>query len=133
MVTPVTACLVGQALIVMKKVTCVCPNLATIMAAAFKVQGRVRFIVNAHRALQPLYMLSAGPTCQLSNDICLSNPCQNGGTCINQVNGYMCNCTEYFMGDNCQLEYDACSSSPCEHNGTCLSQTNKREYICECT
>lgn len=36
---------------------------------------------------------------------CESQPCQNGGTCINQPSilyGYRCNCPQYFVGYDCQ-------------------------------
>ena len=33
---------------------------------------------------------------------CLSNPCQNGGTCIDGVDMYMCRCPSGFAGISCQ-------------------------------
>ena len=35
-------------------------------------------------------------------DECLSNPCQNGGTCSNMVNQYSCNCAGGYQGTNCE-------------------------------
>ena len=32
---------------------------------------------------------------------CSSSPCQNGGNCTDQVNGYECNCTTGYEGTNC--------------------------------
>lgn len=32
---------------------------------------------------------------------CLSNPCQNGGTCVDADPGYVCECPEGFMGLDC--------------------------------
>ncbi|XP_067848573.1 coagulation factor VII-like [Heptranchias perlo] len=37
-------------------------------------------------------------------DQCASNPCQNGGTCQDQLQGYLCWCTEDFEGWNCEIE-----------------------------
>ena len=34
---------------------------------------------------------------------CLSNPCQNGGTCIDLYNYYSCQCVGRFIGNNCQI------------------------------
>ena len=33
---------------------------------------------------------------------CSSNPCQNGGTCINGCAGYTCYCRHPFSGTNCE-------------------------------
>ena len=35
-------------------------------------------------------------------DECLSNPCLNGGTCTDQVNGYNCSCLPGSVGVNCE-------------------------------
>ena len=37
---------------------------------------------------------------------CVSNPCKNGGTCIeiNSENRYECNCTATFTGPNCDQD-----------------------------
>ena len=33
---------------------------------------------------------------------CYSSPCENGGTCEDQVNGYTCHCPNGYSGDQCQ-------------------------------
>ena len=35
-------------------------------------------------------------------DECASNPCLNGGTCTNRVNGFTCSCVPGFNGTQCQ-------------------------------
>lgn len=35
------------------------------------------------------------------HDYCASTPCDNGGVCDNQHNGYICHCKESFTGINC--------------------------------
>lgn len=34
---------------------------------------------------------------------CDSNPCQNGGQCLDEGNAYQCLCKEGFSGTNCEL------------------------------
>lgn len=36
-------------------------------------------------------------------DECLSNPCYNGGSCVNGVMKYSCNCKPGFTGSRCQI------------------------------
>ena len=35
-------------------------------------------------------------------DECASSPCQNGGSCTDQVNGYSCNCVYGYNGTDCE-------------------------------
>jgi len=40
--------------------------------------------------------------CILDIDDCATNPCQNGGTCIDAVNQYTCTCKAGYTDVNCQ-------------------------------
>ena len=35
-------------------------------------------------------------------DECSSDPCQNGGTCVDQVNGYLCQCSPGYTDLQCK-------------------------------
>ena len=63
-------------------------------------------------------------------DECTSNPCVNGGTCIDQVNGYRCQCTSKWQGPRCQLDADECSGSPCVNAYACRNLVG--DYRCDC-
>lgn len=73
-----------------------------------------------------------GKHCQSDIDECNSTPCLNGGTCIDQPNGYHCNCTEQWMGSNCERVFDICETKPCSNNGTCTTASNKHDFTCIC-
>ena len=38
----------------------------------------------------------------LDIDECASAPCQNGGTCVDVINAYICNCAPGYEGENCE-------------------------------
>jgi hypothetical protein len=49
-----------------------------------------------------------GPTCSLRVDPCQSNPCQNGGTCTqNVIGGFMCHCPNDFTGLRCERQEES--------------------------
>ncbi len=40
--------------------------------------------------------------CEVDIDECESDPCRNGGTCVNRHNHYLCECVSDFSGENCE-------------------------------
>lgn len=74
-----------------------------------------------------------GSNCQTNIDDCQPNPCQNGGTCVDGVNGYNCTCTPTLMGKNCSKLYNACESfQPCMNGATCNAVLGTQNYSCNC-
>lgn len=43
-----------------------------------------------------------GTNCDQNINECSSNPCQNGGTCTDGINGFTCACTAQWTGPLCQ-------------------------------
>ena len=39
----------------------------------------------------------------LDIDECQSQPCQNGGTCVGDIDSYNCNCLQFYTGRNCEI------------------------------
>ncbi|XP_028974028.2 slit homolog 2 protein isoform X11 [Esox lucius] len=71
---------------------------------------------------------------QAKCDPCLSNPCQNDGTCSNDpVTFYHCSCPYGFKGQGCEETIHVCISNPCQHGGTChLKEGENSNYWCVC-
>ncbi|CAH1268604.1 CLEC4M [Branchiostoma lanceolatum] len=66
---------------------------------------------------------SVGATSCTDVDECQSNPCQNGGVCVDGVNSYSCNCAAGFGGVNCDI---ACSNGYQMHDDLCYKAYNTR-------
>ncbi|XP_071848270.1 uncharacterized protein [Apostichopus japonicus] len=65
-------------------------------------------------------------------DYCLSQPCQNGGSCGNLISGFVCDCPEGYGGSTCSSETNPCAASnnPCVY-GSCQAFINGTTY-CIC-
>ena len=62
---------------------------------------------------------------------CQTNPCSNGGTCQNTVNGYNCYCPLGFTGSLCQTQITQCTSSSCKNGATCV-ENPPISFSCVC-
>ncbi|XP_072179392.1 LOW QUALITY PROTEIN: uncharacterized protein [Diadema setosum] len=72
-----------------------------------------------------------GELCEEDVNECGGRQCQNGGTCVDQVNGYICQCLPGFSGSFCQHNVDDCFSQPCLHGATCLDDVDR--FSCQCS
>ncbi|XP_041667539.1 protein crumbs homolog 2a [Cheilinus undulatus] len=88
--------------------------------------------LNLKTLLLTMMMFKWGILCNATSDRCLSSPCQNGASCVDNMDDYACICPSVgvrFMGKNCDELYDACSFAPCEN---CTSVPGTSEYHCTC-
>ena len=79
-----------------------------------RMKRRVRSLTRALR--QVLARVNA--------DDCASNPCSNGGTCVNTFHGYFCQCPENWEGVRCDEDVNECSRFQgtdlgCQNGATC--------------
>jgi hypothetical protein len=63
---------------------------------------------------------------------CASSPCLHGGSCVDQVNGFQCQCTTGWTGALCEYVVDHCAIPPlpCQNQGQCVQLFN--DYYCRC-
>jgi hypothetical protein len=61
-----------------------------------------------------------GLNCATNLDDCASNPCQNGGTCVDGVASYTCTCPAGWTGTNCQQQVFAQNCQGLDANGDAL-------------
>jgi len=73
-----------------------------------------------------------GKMCNINIDECAINPCHNGGTCIDGVNGFKCLCREGYHDTTCQSQLNECLSNPCIH-GHCEDKVNGFVLFTYCT
>ncbi|XP_072031301.1 uncharacterized protein [Amphiura filiformis] len=77
------------------------------------------------------YKTTNSATTTIDIQVCVSQPCQNGGTCYNDGQGeYSCACNDGFTGQNCGQYVLVCGSMPCQNGGTCFDGPG--QYACLC-
>ena len=67
----------------------------------------------------------------LAVEPCASNPCVNGGTCVDDVETFVCVCSFGFGGFNCAKK-TLCEPNPCENGATCTTLADQT-IICRCS
>ncbi|XP_030623800.1 protein crumbs homolog 2a [Chanos chanos] len=92
-----------------------------------------RIHLNMHKTiLLTMMMFKWGILCSESSDKCLSSPCQNGATCVDTMDDYVCLCPREgvrYTGKDCDQLYDACVFASCAE---CHSVPGTVEYSCVC-
>jgi len=81
---------------------------------------------------QELLMLRAQ---LLTMNECTSNPCRNGATCVDQYNGYLCQCSPGWQGPLCDQDVNECSTLAgtdlgCQNGATCLNTQGSFRSVC---
>jgi hypothetical protein len=96
------------------------------------------------------YIGYEGQDCTTDIDECQSSPCQNGGTCINEIGKYTCQCNQRlasvtdsqndrtwnyltgYNGTNCEQDINECLVQPsiCLHGGDCENEDGT--FQCKC-
>ncbi|KAF1526594.1 Neurocan core protein, partial [Eudyptula minor] len=59
-------------------------------------------------------------------DDCLSSPCQNGGTCIDEVNSFVCLCLPSYGGSRCEKDTEGCDHNWHKFQGHCYRYFARR-------
>ncbi|RUS79891.1 hypothetical protein EGW08_012369 [Elysia chlorotica] len=77
----------------------------------------------------------AGERCEEDVDECATDPCRNGGVCVQGMPPlFSCQCPTGWKGSVCEEE-ETCADQPCQNGGMCRSlprQPQRPLYTCEC-
>lgn len=74
----------------------------------------------------------SGRRCEIDIDECSSQPCYNGGTCVDLPQGYRCQCAPGYSGINCQEERSDCRNDTCPERAMCKDEPGYNNYTCLC-
>ncbi len=81
-------------------------------------------------SLAPAPRATTATLCEIDIDDCAGDPCLNGGTCADGVNGFSCNCAPGYDGDTCEIDIDECAGDPCKNGGICTDAVD--DFSCDC-
>ncbi|XP_062845315.1 aggrecan core protein [Trichomycterus rosablanca] len=65
--------------------------------------------------------------CHVEVDVCQSNPCANGATCVEVKDGFKCLCLPSYGGDRCEIDVETCEEGWVKFQGHCYLHFPTRE------
>uniref|UniRef100_A0A671PZ14 Aggrecan a n=1 Tax=Sinocyclocheilus anshuiensis TaxID=1608454 RepID=A0A671PZ14_9TELE len=68
-----------------------------------------------------------GEDCQFEVDVCHSNPCANGATCVEVEDTFKCLCLPSYEGDRCEIDVHSCEEGWTKFQGNCYLHFSERE------
>ncbi|KAL1271054.1 hypothetical protein QQF64_030070, partial [Cirrhinus molitorella] len=68
-----------------------------------------------------------GEECQFEVDVCHSNPCANGATCVEVEDSFKCLCLPSYEGDRCEIDVHSCEEGWTKFQGNCYLHFSERE------
>ncbi|KAL6461491.1 hypothetical protein MHYP_G00296350 [Metynnis hypsauchen] len=68
-----------------------------------------------------------GNECQFEVDVCHSNPCANGATCVEVEDAFKCLCLPSYGGDRCEIDVEKCEEGWTKFQGNCYLHFSERE------
>uniref|UniRef100_A0A0P6JSL8 Putative fibrillin n=1 Tax=Aedes aegypti TaxID=7159 RepID=A0A0P6JSL8_AEDAE len=97
-------------------------------------RGRGR-INNINRRLTALERKVGNLMTKLKENNCKTSPCQNGGTCINLYDSFICLCPRNWEGPTCASDVNECSEFVgtdlgCQNGATCKNTPGGYSCIC---
>ncbi|XP_061101560.1 aggrecan core protein-like [Conger conger] len=69
----------------------------------------------------------SGVECEQEVDVCNSNPCTNGATCIDGTDSYKCLCLPSYGGYRCEIDVQSCEEGWIKFQGNCYLHFSERE------
>ena len=72
----------------------------------------------------------SGENCEEDINDCIGVECFHGGTCVDGINHYKCDCVQGYEGANCYYPTNECEGVHCQNGGKCFDGHN--EYFCQC-
>ena len=93
--------------------------------ASFRYSPKLLLLLMMMMMMIMMMMLMSCAQLLTANE-CRSNPCRNGATCIDQYNGFLCQCTPGWQGPACDQDVNECSTLAgtdlgCQNAATCIN------------